>query len=64
MTKQEKQQELEKDLQKTEEQKLLENLNYYKKELKEYFNGVSDSYTRDLENTIEEIKKDLQERKK
>lgn len=41
---------------------LKKDLYYYENELKEYFNGCHDSYVRDLEYTIKEIKKELKNR--
>lgn len=41
-------------------EELRNDLSYYEKELEEYNNGVYDSYVRDLEYTIEKIKKEIQ----
>ena len=40
-------------------EELRNDLSYYEKELEEYYNGVYDSYVRDLEYTIEEIKEEI-----
>ena len=40
-------------------EELRNDLSYYEKELEEYNNGVYDSYVRDLEYTIKEIKEEI-----